>query len=126
MPHHFGRRIAALTVLAVGFMIGSLIRTGSLRQPMPTVLAVDNTAASTRDDAVKQTAVTRDSITMPQAVFADRVTPPLTTPDDRDAKRSGEATMSKFVMDEETTGAAHESTQEPRLDVQPVSSVVIP
>lgn len=43
--------------------------------------------------------VTKDDITMRMATFPDRVTPPSTTEGYKNAKRSGEARMSKFVMD---------------------------
>lgn len=43
--------------------------------------------------------VTKDKITMRQASFPDRVTPPSTTKEYQTAPRSGEAKMSKFVMD---------------------------
>ena len=43
--------------------------------------------------------VTKDTISLREAVFADRVTPPPTTEAYKKAPRSGEATMSKFVMD---------------------------
>ena len=42
--------------------------------------------------------VTKDDITMREAVVPDRVTPPSTTQGYQDAKRSGIAKMSKFVM----------------------------
>jgi ribonuclease Z len=42
--------------------------------------------------------VTKDSIITREAVFADRVTPPPTTEGYKTAKRSGEATMSKYIM----------------------------
>jgi ribonuclease Z len=43
--------------------------------------------------------VTKDTISLREAVFADRVTPPPTTEAYKKAPRSGEATMSKFIMD---------------------------
>jgi ribonuclease Z len=43
--------------------------------------------------------VTRDSIIMRMASFPDRVTPPSTTEAYKSASRSGEAKMSKYVMD---------------------------
>ena len=43
--------------------------------------------------------VNKETITLREAVFADRVTPPATTEGYRKAARSGEATMSKFIMD---------------------------
>ena len=43
--------------------------------------------------------VTKDAITLREAVFPDRVTPPSTTDTYRKAPRSGEATMSKYIMD---------------------------
>ena len=43
--------------------------------------------------------VTKDSIITREAVFPDRVTPPSTTEAYKNAQRSGEATMSKYVMD---------------------------
>jgi ribonuclease Z len=43
--------------------------------------------------------VTKDSITQREAVFPDRVKPSSTSQAYKDAPRSGEATMSKFVMD---------------------------
>jgi ribonuclease Z len=43
--------------------------------------------------------VTKDAITMREAVFPDRVTPPPTTEAYKKAPRSGEAKMSKYVMD---------------------------
>ena len=43
--------------------------------------------------------VTKDTITMREAVFPDRVTPPSTTQAYQDAPRSGEAKMSKYIMD---------------------------
>ena len=43
--------------------------------------------------------VTKDDITLREAVFADRVTPPPTTQGYKKAPRSGEARMSKFIMD---------------------------
>ena len=43
--------------------------------------------------------VTKDSITMREAVFPDRVTPPSTTQAYQNAPRSGEAKMSKYIMD---------------------------
>jgi len=43
--------------------------------------------------------VSKDAITLREAVFADRVTPPPTTEAYKKAARSGEATMSKFIMD---------------------------
>ena len=43
--------------------------------------------------------VTRDSITMRMATFPDRVTPPPTTEGYKKAARSGEAKMSKYIMD---------------------------
>jgi len=43
--------------------------------------------------------VSKNAITMREAVFADRVTPPPTTEAYKKAPRSGEATMSKFIMD---------------------------
>ena len=43
--------------------------------------------------------VTKDSITTREAVFPDRVTPPSTTDAYKKAPRSGEAKMSKFIMD---------------------------
>jgi len=43
--------------------------------------------------------VTKNAITLREAVFADRVTPPPTTEAYKKAPRSGEATMSKFIMD---------------------------
>ena len=43
--------------------------------------------------------VSKDKITMREAVFADRVTPPSTTTRYKKAPRSGEAKMSKYVMD---------------------------
>jgi len=43
--------------------------------------------------------VTKDTIILREAVFPDRVTPPSTTKAYKDAPRSGEATMSKYIMD---------------------------
>ena len=43
--------------------------------------------------------VTKDAISLREAVFADRVTPPPTTEGYKKAPRSGEAKMSKFIMD---------------------------
>ena len=43
--------------------------------------------------------VTKDTITMREAVFPDRVTPPPTTKAYKTATRSGEAKMSKYIMD---------------------------
>jgi ribonuclease Z len=43
--------------------------------------------------------VTKDTITMREAVFPDRVTPPSTTQAYKKAPRSGEAKMSKYIMD---------------------------
>jgi ribonuclease Z len=43
--------------------------------------------------------VSKDAIITREAVFADRVTPPPTTASYKEAGRSGEATMSKFIMD---------------------------
>ncbi len=43
--------------------------------------------------------VTKDAITMREAVFPDRVTPPSTTEGYKKAPRSGEAKMSKYIMD---------------------------
>ena len=43
--------------------------------------------------------VTKDTITVREAVFPDRVTPPLTTQAYKTAPRSGEAKMSKYIMD---------------------------
>jgi ribonuclease Z len=43
--------------------------------------------------------VTKDAISLREAVFADRVTPPPTTEAYKKAPRSGEAKMSKFIMD---------------------------
>ena len=43
--------------------------------------------------------VTKDNIIMRMATFPDRVTPPPTTEGFKNAQRSGEATMSKYVMD---------------------------
>ncbi len=43
--------------------------------------------------------VTKDAITLREAVFPDRVTPPSTTKAYKKATRSGEATMSKYIMD---------------------------
>ena len=43
--------------------------------------------------------VSKEAITTREAVFADRVTPPPTTQAYKKAPRSGEATMSKFIMD---------------------------
>jgi hypothetical protein len=43
--------------------------------------------------------VTKDTITMREAVFPDRVTPPPTTQAYKTAPRSGEAKMSKYIMD---------------------------
>ena len=43
--------------------------------------------------------VTKDAITLREAVFSDRVTPPPTTEAYKKAPRSGEATMSKYIMD---------------------------
>ena len=43
--------------------------------------------------------VTKDTITTRQASFPDRVVPPPTTDAYKNAKRSGEATMSKYIMD---------------------------
>ena len=43
--------------------------------------------------------VTKDAITMREAVFPDRVTPPPTTEAYQNAPRSGEAAMSKSIMD---------------------------
>jgi ribonuclease Z len=43
--------------------------------------------------------VTKDAITLREAVFPDRVTPPSTTEAYKKAKRSGEAKMSKYIMD---------------------------
>lgn len=43
--------------------------------------------------------VTKDDIILREAVFGDRVTPPPTTDAYKNATRSGEATMSKYVMD---------------------------
>ena len=43
--------------------------------------------------------VTKDAITMREAVFPDRVTPPPTTQTYKTAPRSGEAKMSKYIMD---------------------------
>ena len=43
--------------------------------------------------------VTKDSITMREAVFPDRVTPPSTSKAYQNAPRSGEAKMSKYIMD---------------------------
>lgn len=43
--------------------------------------------------------VTKENITWRMASFPDRVTPPSTTEGYKNAKRSGEATMSKYVMD---------------------------
>ena len=42
--------------------------------------------------------VTKEAITMREAVFADRVTPPSTTQAYKKAPRSGEAKMSKYIM----------------------------
>jgi ribonuclease Z len=43
--------------------------------------------------------VSKEAITMRMASFPDRVTPPSTTDGYKSAKRSGEAKMSKYVMD---------------------------
>ena len=43
--------------------------------------------------------VTKDAITLREAVFPDRVTPPPTTQAYKTAPRSGEAKMSKYIMD---------------------------
>jgi ribonuclease Z len=43
--------------------------------------------------------VTKDAITLREAVIPDRVTPPPTTEAYKKAPRSGEATMSQFIMD---------------------------
>ena len=43
--------------------------------------------------------VTKDAITLREAVIPDRVTPPPTTKAYKKATRSGEATMSKYIMD---------------------------
>ena len=43
--------------------------------------------------------VTKDAITMREAVIPKRVTPPSTTQSYKTAPRSGEAKMSKFIMD---------------------------
>lgn len=43
--------------------------------------------------------VTKDTITLREAVFPDRVTPPSTTQGYQTASRSGEAKMSKYIMD---------------------------
>ena len=43
--------------------------------------------------------VTKEAITMREAVIPDRVTPPSTTGAYKKAPRSGEATMSKYIMD---------------------------
>ena len=43
--------------------------------------------------------VTKDAITLREAVIPDRVTPPSTTKAYKKATRSGEATMSKYIMD---------------------------
>jgi ribonuclease Z len=43
--------------------------------------------------------VTKNAITMREAVIPDRVTPPSTTQGYQDAKRSGIAKMSKYIMD---------------------------
>ena len=43
--------------------------------------------------------VTKDNIIMREASFPDRVTPPPTTEAYKTAQRSGEAKMSKYVMD---------------------------
>lgn len=43
--------------------------------------------------------VTKDTITVREAVFPDRVTPPPTTKAYHEAPRSGEAKMSKYIMD---------------------------
>lgn len=43
--------------------------------------------------------VTKDAITMREAVFPDRVMPPPTTDAYKKAPRSGEAVMSKYIMD---------------------------
>ena len=43
--------------------------------------------------------VTKDTITLREAVFPDRVTPPSTTQAYQSAPRSGEAEMSKYIMD---------------------------
>jgi ribonuclease Z len=43
--------------------------------------------------------VTKDTITTRQASFPDRVVPPPTTDGYKNAKRSGEASMSKYIMD---------------------------
>jgi ribonuclease Z len=42
--------------------------------------------------------VSKDTITTREAVFADRVTPPPTTQAFKNAPRSGEATMSDYIM----------------------------
>ena len=43
--------------------------------------------------------VTKDTITLREAVFSDRVKPPPTTQGYKSAPRSGEAKMSKYIMD---------------------------
>jgi ribonuclease Z len=43
--------------------------------------------------------VTSENITMRMASFPDRVTPPSTTKAYKSARRSGEAKMSRYVMD---------------------------
>ena len=43
--------------------------------------------------------VTKDAVTLREAVFSDRVTPSSTTQAYKKAKRSGEAKMSKYIMD---------------------------
>jgi hypothetical protein len=43
--------------------------------------------------------VTKDAITMREAVFPDRVTPPPTRETYKTAPRSGEAKMSKYIME---------------------------
>ena len=43
--------------------------------------------------------VTKDNILLREVSFPDRVTPPKTTDAYKQAPRSGEATMSKYIMD---------------------------
>ena len=41
----------------------------------------------------------KDGVTLREAVFPDRVTPPATSDAYKKAPRSGEAKMSKYIMD---------------------------
>ena len=96
-PEGFGKVMAAIKPrMAVAF---HTVLLPDIKQAMLEGIRKTYAGPLTIADDLMVWNVTKDTIIMREAVFPDRVTPPPTTPAYKTAPRSGEAKMSKYIMD---------------------------